>query len=166
MKTGTKAGSRQADRAENAVYGVLMAAFTGASPFVAYLAGRWADAAFSQIAQAEQATRRQVPATLLEDARGHRHGTREVPGTLAEWRGPDGLLRTGLVVAPAGARADSRVKVWVNRAGDAVAAPMQQAGIANRVELAQGLAAAGFAAGLGLTGWLARQRMARSRRTA
>ncbi len=47
MNTAAKAGSRRGDRAENAVFGALMAAFMGASPFVAYAAGRWADAAFS-----------------------------------------------------------------------------------------------------------------------
>ena len=47
-----------------------------------------------------------------------------------------------------------------------VAAPMRQADIANRVELAQGLAAAGFAAGLGVIGWLTRQSLARRRQAA
>ena len=49
------------------------------------------------------------------------------------------------------AEAGSRVEVWINQAGDMVAAPMRQAEIASRVELAQGLAAAGFAAGLGVS---------------
>jgi hypothetical protein len=147
------------------VFGALMAAFMGASPFVAYAAGRWADATLSRAAQAEQAALRRAPATLLEAAHERRHGVRRVPDTLAEWRGPDGLLRTGLVIAPAGAKAGSRVKVWMNQAGDAVAAPMQQAEIANRVELAQGLAAASFAVGLGMTGWLTRQRLGRAMRT-
>jgi hypothetical protein len=55
------------------------------------------------------------------------------------------------------------VKVWINQAGDVVAPPMQQAEIASRVELAQGLAAAGFAAGLGVIGWLTRQSLGRRR---
>jgi hypothetical protein len=58
------------------------------------------------------------------------------------------------------------VKVWIDRAGDMVSPPMQQAEIANRVELAQGLAAAGFAAGLGVIGWLTRQSLDRRRRPA
>ena len=37
-------GGREAGRTENAVYGALMAAFMGVSPFVANVAGRWADA--------------------------------------------------------------------------------------------------------------------------
>jgi len=159
MKTVAKGERRQGDRAENVVFGALMAAFMGASPFVAYVAGRWADATLSQTAQAQRALLRQVPATLLEAAPRHGHGPRAVPDTPAEWRGPDGLRRTGRVVAPAGAEAGSRVKVWINQAGDVVAPPMRQAQIANRVELAQGLAAAGFAAGLGAVGWLTRHRL-------
>ncbi|MGD0240222.1 MAG: hypothetical protein ABSB59_07825 [Streptosporangiaceae bacterium] len=165
MKTGAKAASRRVDRTENAVYGVLMAAWMGASPFVAYAAGRWADGTFSRAAQAQRAALRQVPATLLEASHRRGHGTGGVPDTLAEWRGPDGLLRTGLVFAPAGAKAGSRVTVWINQAGDAVAPPMQQAQIAKRVELAQGLAAASFAVGLGMTGWLTRQRLERCQRS-
>ena len=61
MRTAAKASSRRADQKDNAVSGVLMAAFMGASPFVAYAAGRWADATFSRAAppmqQAETASR-------------------------------------------------------------------------------------------------------------
>jgi hypothetical protein len=166
MKTGAKAGSRRADQTENAVFGALMAAFMGVSPFVAHVAGRWADATFSRAAQAQRATLCRVPVTLLQAAPAHRHGAREVPDTPAQWRSPDGLLRTGRVSASAGAEAGSRVKVWINQAGDAVAPPMEQAEIAHRVELAQGLAAAGFAAGLGMIGWLTRQSMGRRRQAA
>jgi hypothetical protein len=165
-KTGAKAGSRRADQTENAVFGALMAAFMGVSPFVANVAGRWADATLSRAAQAEQATLRQVPATLLQAAPAHRHGAKQVPDTPAQWHSPDGQLRTGGISAPAGAEAGSRVKVWINQAGDVVAPPMQQAEIASRVELAQGLAAAGFAAGLGVIGWLTRQSLGRRRQAA
>src|SRR5207248_5519131 len=65
---------RQAERTENAVYGALMAAFMGVSPFVANAAGRWADANLSRAAQAQQASLRQVPATLLQAAPAHKIG--------------------------------------------------------------------------------------------
>ena len=106
---------------------------------------------------------RQVPATLLQAAPGHRHDAREVPHTPAQWHSPDGQLRKGRVSAPAGMEAGSRVKVWISQAGDVVAPPMQQAEIANRVEMAQGVAAAGFAAGLGAIGWLTRHGLDRRR---
>jgi hypothetical protein len=164
MKAGAKAGSRRADRTENAVFGVLMVAFMGVSPFVANAAGRRADAALSRSAQAQRASLRQVPATVLQAAPARRRGARAVPGTPAQWRSPDGLLRTGRISAPAGAEAGSRVTVWINQAGDVVAPPIRQAAIANRVELAQGLAAAGFAAGLGAIGWLTRRSLDRPAR--
>jgi hypothetical protein len=166
MQAGAKTGSREVERMENAVFGALIAAFMGVSPFVANAAGRRADATLSRAAQAQRATLRQVPATLLQAAPAHRHGARGVPDTPAQWQSPDGLLRTGPVCAPAGAEAGSRVKVWINQAGDVVAPPLRQAEIATRIELAQGLAAAGFAAGLGAIGWLTRQSLDRRRQAA
>jgi hypothetical protein len=50
----------------------------------------------------------------------------------------------------------------INQAGDVVT-PLGQY---DRVELAQGLAAASFAVGLGMTGWLTRQRLERCRNAA
>lgn len=166
MQAGAKTGSREVERTQNAVFGALMAAFMGVSPFVANAAGRRADATLSRAAQAQRATLRQVPATLLQAAPAHRHGSREIPDAPAQWPGPNGLPRTGRVCAPAEAEAGSRVKVWINHAGDVVAPPLRQAEIATRVELAQGLAAAGFAAGLGVIGWLTRQSLDRRRRAA
>jgi hypothetical protein len=68
MHAGVKNGSREVERTENAVFGALMAAFMGMSPFVANAAGRRADATLSRAAQAQRATLRQVPATLLQAA--------------------------------------------------------------------------------------------------
>jgi hypothetical protein len=58
------------------------------------------------------------------------------------------------------------VEVWINQTGDVAVPPMEQAEIAHRVELAQGLTAAGFAAGLGVIGWLTRQSLDRRRQAA
>jgi hypothetical protein len=49
------------------VFGGLMTAFPGGSPFVAYAAGRWAAARLSREAQTQRASLRQVPATLLQE---------------------------------------------------------------------------------------------------
>jgi hypothetical protein len=138
------------------VDGVLMAAFMAASPFVAYAAGRWADATLSRKAQVQRAALRQVPATLLQSAPLRRpEGT-----TPAQWRLPDGMTRTGSVSAPCGATAGSTVMVWVNQAGDLADPPMRQAQIADRTELAQGSAAALFAVGLAMIGRQAHHRLA------
>jgi hypothetical protein len=50
----------------------------------------------------------------------------------------------------------------ISQAGDVVTPPL----LYDRVELAQGLAAASFAVGLGMTGWLTRQRLERCRNAA
>ncbi|HTX29616.1 MAG TPA: hypothetical protein VME19_21635 [Streptosporangiaceae bacterium] len=146
-ETGTKT--------ESAVSGVLMAAFMAASPFVAMAAGRWANAVLSRKAEAQRSALRQVPATLLRPARRQ--------GTPAHWSLPDGTLRTGSVSAPVGAAAGSKVMVWVNQAGNPADPPMKQTQIADRVELAQGSAAAVFAIGLAAIGRQARQSLDRRR---
>jgi hypothetical protein len=49
------------------------------------------------------------------------------------------------------------VKVWVNQAGDLADPPLRQHEIADRTELAEGLAAVGFAVTLAAIGRLARK---------
>jgi hypothetical protein len=56
--------------------------------------------------------------------------------------------------------------VWVNQAGDLAGPPIPQSAVANRVELAQGLAAGGFAVALAALGGLARQNLDKRQRTA
>jgi hypothetical protein len=149
------------------MFGTLMTAFLGGSPFVAYAAGRWVSARLSRKAEVQQASLRQVPATLLQSApqfSGHGAGTvRDAP---AHWRAPDGQLRTGPVPVPSGTTAGSTVRVWVNHAGDLADPPMQETKIGNRTELAQGLAAGLFAVGLGAIGRRAGRRLDQRRITA
>jgi hypothetical protein len=59
------------------------------------------------------------------------------------------------------ATAGSTVTVWVSQAGDLADPPMRQPEIAGRTELAQGLAAAGFAVVLAAIGELARKSLDR-----
>ena len=154
MKLGSKT--------ETVVDGVLMAAFMVASPFVAYAAGRWADASLSRKAQVQGAALRRVPATLLQSAPGRARGG----ATSAQWRLPDGQPRTGSVSAPGGATAGSTVMVWVGQAGDLADPPMRRAEIADRTELAQGSAAALFAVGLAMIGRQAHRSLDRRRAAA
>src|SRR5213076_727095 len=55
MQAGAKTRSREVERTENAVFGALMAAFMGVSPFVANAAGRRADATLARAARAQRA---------------------------------------------------------------------------------------------------------------
>ena len=143
-------------KTETAVDGVLMAAWMVASSLVAYAAGRWAHATLSREAQAQRAALRQVPATLLQPPPvRRRRAAGAVRDTPAQWRLPDGTVRTGSLSAPSGTAAGSTVMVWVNQAGDLADPPMRQAQIADGTELAQGSAAALFAVALAMIGWQA-----------
>jgi len=158
MQPGHKTTRCSPDRTENAVFSGLMGAFLAGSPFVAYAAGRWADAALARKARLQRNALFQVPATLLREAPLHTgSGARSVQPTLAQWRAPDGQLRTGPVCAPSGAPVGSTVTVWVDQVGDLADPPLRQPEIAGRTELAQGLAAAGFAVALAAIGGLARK---------
>ena len=158
MQPGPRTTRCLPDRTETAVFSGLMGAFLAGSPFVAYAAGRWAYTVLARKAQLQRNALFQVPATLLREA-PHRTGSgaHRDRRALAQWRAPDGQLRTGPVCAPIGAAAGSTVRVWVNQAGTLADPPLQQPEIANRTELAQGLAAAGFAAALAAIGGLARK---------
>ena len=158
MQPARRTTTYSPDRTETAVFSGLMGAFLAGSPFVAYAAGRWADAALARKARLQRNALFQVPATLLREASLQAgSGARSVRPSLAHWRAPDGQLRTGPVCAPSGAAAGSTVTVWVNQAGDLADPPMRQPEIANRTELAEGLAAAGFAVALAAIGGLARK---------
>jgi hypothetical protein len=80
-----------------------------------------------EVARQQSAVRTHVPATLLFDAPDG--DTATVP-TTAVWAGADGVPRTGSVPAPAGNRAGSVVRVWVDRAGALTSAPLGDGDIA------------------------------------
>jgi hypothetical protein len=142
------------------VFSGLMGAFLAGSPFVAYAAGRWADAALARKARLQRNALFQVPATVLREApRRTGSGTREARPVLAQWRAPNGQLHSGQVFALSGPAAGSTVKVWVNQAGELADPPLRQPEIADGTELAEGLAAAGFAVTLAAIGRLARKRL-------
>jgi hypothetical protein len=158
MQPGRRTTRCAPDRTETAVFSGLMGAFLAGSPLVAYAAGRWADAALARKARLQRNALSQVPATLLREAPLRTgSGTFEARPVLAQWRAPNGQLRTGPVCAPSGTAAGSTVTVWVSQAGEPAHPPLRQPEIADRTELAQGLAAAGFAVALATIGVLARK---------
>jgi hypothetical protein len=158
MQPGRRTTRCAPDRTETAVFSGLMGAFLAGSPFVAYAAGRWADATLARKARLQRNALFQVPATLLREAPLRTgSGTGEARFVLAQWRAPNGQLHTGPVGALSGTAAGSTVKVWVNQAGEPAHPPLRQPEIAGRTELAQGLAAAGFAVALAAIGGLTRK---------
>ena len=152
---------RGSDRAETAMLGVLLAAFLAGAPFAAHAAGSWTYATSIREAQAQQATLRQVPATLLQAAPSNISNEAN-----ARWKAPDGQVRTGQIFAPSGAPAGSTVMVWVNQAGQLTDSPLQTSQVTGRADMARALAVAALAAVLGIVGLVGRWALDRRRLTA
>jgi len=156
---------RRSDRAETAMLGALVAVFLAGAPFAAHAAGSWTDATSTREAQAQQATFRQVPATLLEAAS---------PWNLSEtgseanarWKAPDGQVRTGDIFVPSGAPAGTTVLVWVNQAGQLTDSPLQRSQVTGRADMARVLAVAALGAALSIVGLAGRWALDRRRLTA
>jgi hypothetical protein len=152
---------RGSDRAETAMLGVLLAAFLAGAPFAAQAAGSWTYATSIREAQVQQATLRQVPATLLQAASSNISNEAN-----ARWKAPDGQVRTGQIFAPSGAPAGSTVMVWVNQAGQLTDSPLQRSQVTGRADMARALAVAALAAVLGIVGLVGRWALDRRRLTA
>jgi hypothetical protein len=152
---------RGSDRAETAMLGVLLAAFLAGAPFAAQAAGSWTYATSIREAQVQQATLRQVPATLLQAAPSNISNEAN-----ARWKAPDGQVRTGQIFAPSGAPAGSTVMVWVNQAGQLTDSPLQRSQVTGRADMARALAVAALAAVLGIVGLVGRWALDRRRLTA
>ena len=152
---------RGSDRAETAMLGVLLAAFLAGAPFAAHAAGSWTYATSIREAQAQQATLRQVPATLLQAAPSNISNEAN-----ARWKAPDGQVRTGQIFAPSGAPAGSTVMVWVNQAGQLTDSPLQTSQVTGRADMARALAVAALAVVLGIVGLVGRWALDRRRLTA
>jgi hypothetical protein len=153
---------RGSDRAETAMLGVLLALFLAGAPFAAHAAASWTYAASAREAQAQQAVRHEVQATLIQAATPW---SATLGGSVAEarWRAPDGQVRTDQLIVPAGAAAGSTVPVWVNQAGQLVDPPLQHSQVVGRADMAQVLGAAAVAVTLIIVGWLGRRVLDRRR---
>jgi hypothetical protein len=152
---------RGSDRAETAMLGLLLAAFLAGAPFAAHLAGSWTYAMSARQAQAQQATVRQVSATLLQSAPSNFSGYGSQAN--ARWKAPDGQMRTGPVFVPDGSAAGSTVMVWVTTTGQLTEPPLQRSQITGRTELSEALAVAVLAVTLCTAGLVGRRLLDRHR---
>lgn len=116
---------RAHDRMEAVVVGVLLAAFLAGAPLAIFTAGRLAYNLGSRTAHAQQIARHRVPAVLLTAAPPAAPGS-SLSNTRARWAASDGTRRTGMIPAPAGARAGSTVLIWVDATGQLTSEPMQR----------------------------------------
>jgi len=160
---------RRPDRAETAVLGLLIAAFTAGAPFAAHAAGSLSHAIALREQHSQGGTVYQVPATLLEAAPNLGRYA-DLPGgapqTTARWQAPDGQVRTGPVNAPSAAAKGSTTMIWVSRAGQPAAPPLLASQVAARIVVAEILAVVGLALAAMIVGWGARRALDRRRMAA
>ncbi|GAA1694609.1 hypothetical protein GCM10009733_107940 [Nonomuraea maheshkhaliensis] len=120
---------RRSDRLESAVV-LLSVLVVLLSVWPAVVAGRWAYDNALRDESTGSGARRQVMATLLEDAPVARVSFTEVPTgrqeAVARWATPSGEVRTGTVPVRALAKAGSAVSVWIDATGKAVAPPVDR----------------------------------------
>src|SRR5579864_1180494 len=127
---------RGSDRAETAILGVLLTGFLVGAPFAAHAAGNWAYTGSAHEAQAQQAARHQVPATLLQTTVAMAAGGYGFDAN-ARWNAPDGHVCTGQVFVLGVAAPGSTVMVWTNQAGQLTDPPLQHGQVAGRIVMAQ-----------------------------
>lgn len=149
---------RTCDRAEAGIVAGSLAVLVIGAPLAGLFAGQRAYTASISAQRVQQATWHQVSATVLADAISSWYGTT----ALAQWRAPGGKKRAGEISAPAGAKAGTSVRVWVDASGRVATSPMRDADVAGNVALASVLT--GSAVGMLALGCAAIAHLALNRR--
>ena len=110
---------RRSDRAEAWIRIALVLAFVIGAPLAFWGAEHWAGSVAPTPVHARQAGEHRVPATLLQGVPSGSDSFAVVSlgWVKARWAVPGGSVRTGYVEAPAGSRAGSMVRVWLDRSG-------------------------------------------------
>jgi hypothetical protein len=131
---------RGADRAEVAIRLTVLVLLLVATPVAAIAVGRWADHDALRQASAQAAADHPVRAVLLQESPGA--GTPDpysavqvnwVPG---RWTAPDGSVRTGDILAPAGAGKGSTVLTWIDASGTITDPPAARGQVVGDVAIA------------------------------
>jgi hypothetical protein len=136
---------RGVDRFEAGIFAGMLVTFLIGAPLLALAAGWWEHSAAVATQRAQQSVHL-VTAVLLQDVPDivTGDGTFDA-GALARWTA-DGRSRVGLVLDTAGAKAGSRLQIWVDGSGQQAGFPPLTAhGVQTRVITAAALTAAAFA---------------------
>jgi biotin transporter BioY len=145
LSWGSNPLRRKVDRIEAGIFAGLLVMFLIGAPLLVVAAGWWEHGA----AVAEQRAQRSVhlvTAVLLQDVPDIVAGTGALDaGALARWTASDGKSCVGLVLDTAGARAGSRLLIWVDGSGRQADPPLTRHGVRSRVITAAALALAAFA---------------------
>lgn len=136
---------RKVDRIEAGIFAGLLVTFLIGAPLLAVAAGWWEHGA----AVADQRAQRSVhlvTAVLLQNVPDIVVGTGTWDaGALARWTASDGRSRVGVVLDIAGAKAGSRLRIWVDGSGRQTGPPLTRRGVRSRVVTAAALASAASA---------------------
>lgn len=159
MHPGGNPLARTSDRVESWILTLAVIVSILAMPFVAAL-GSDNYARDARVAEFQQSTRYETTAVLLGDAPSSYPttypGSDQTVPVQAQWKLSDGHVRTGTVSAQLGAKKNSDVSIWVDRAGNPVRPPMTTATAAwNAAAIAVTVWAA-IVAGCSLVYWVAR----------
>jgi hypothetical protein len=142
---GSHRSRREAARIRAGIFAGLLVVFLIGAPLLAIAAGSWEHGA----AVAEQRAQRSVhlvTAVLLQDVSDIVVGTGAWDaGALARWTASDGKSCAGVVLDTAGAKAGSRLPIWVDGSCRQVDPPLTRGEVRSRVITAVALALAAFA---------------------
>ena len=150
---------RASDRIEAGIRLTLLLLFLTAIP-LAIATGRWADHAALNRIHAQAAADHQVRAVLLQDASAYAYpdpsGGQETVWVPARWTAPDGVPRTGQVLAPLTASRGSTVQAWTGATGAITTPPGNHATVVTAVVITAAGTVTGVVSLLAVTGLLAR----------
>lgn len=138
---------RRSDRLETFIFAGSIVVAAVAAPFVVPAAAEASHSAAVSAQSAERTTRHQVEAILAQRAAdgGDGYAPASQVLTQAVWHAPDGMPRSGVVTAPAGAARGTAVRVWTDPEGNLTGPPLDSGQIAGQADLAGAAAAGGLA---------------------
>lgn len=124
---------RGSDRVQVAARLLLLIVLLAAAP-VALAVATAIGSSTRNLADSQAADRRQVDATLLEDAPPVRDTADAMARTSvpASWTAPDGVEREGAIRVLAAAKAGTTVSVWVDEAGRVTTRPLDRTDVVSR----------------------------------
>lgn len=137
---------------------VLFVVLLAGIPLAGWAAFGWANSTGMRN-EAAQAGWRQTSAVMLENAPQQAHAMHQAspePLVRGQWTAPDGTRHVGVVRAPAGTRAGTKVVTWTDPSGRLQAAPERRADVTVWDAFVAVAAALGVVMAVTAAGFLAR----------
>lgn len=157
---------RATDRAETAVFAILLIAFLAGAPFAALAMGAWVHGMAQREQLAQEAARSQVTAVVLAVTAPPAGSENLAWQAQARWRAPDGREVTDEVPLPSGTTVGGTLQVWTDHNGDFTTAPLLDSQVAGQTVLGEALGATAAAVVLTTAGILTRRSLNKRRMAA